>query len=257
MTGTPAAPRFGVFLSGDFCYARVEMNSKDTFDFWYAVNNTEIVILPKRHLETFGTTVLSYHMISQLMDSAKQVRVREGRLQASQPRIITPEAYSETLLDGFGQEASRYVEWLKEHEKDVRVLQYGYRLKQQAFSEQVYTENVKAVTERIETEVKRSEDPFRAVVVGVDEPWDVCLVKLFWEVIQRSARINIREMAQQNLFDNQGGVPRAIREEIEAGFLAASRNSSLIPELGRKLQRHGLFDEYQDRFFALVRDSKR
>ena len=30
------------------------------FDFWFAVNNTEIVMPPKRHLETFGNTIINY-----------------------------------------------------------------------------------------------------------------------------------------------------------------------------------------------------
>ena len=34
------------------------MDEKRTFDFWYAVNNTEIVLMPSRHPETFGNTIL-------------------------------------------------------------------------------------------------------------------------------------------------------------------------------------------------------
>ena len=69
---------------------RAAMPDKHEFDFWYAVNNTEIVLQPQRQLETFGATMVDYHLISQLMDNANQVRVREGRLQAFRPEIITP-----------------------------------------------------------------------------------------------------------------------------------------------------------------------
>jgi hypothetical protein len=230
---------------------------KELFDFWYAVNNTEIVLTPSRHLETFGTTVLNYHLVSELMDAVNQVRVRQGRMQASPPQIVTPEAYAKTFLEGFSEEAGRYVEWLKEHEKDVRILQYGYRLKQESFSEHVVTDNIKAVVERVKSDVQASNDPFSAVVIGVDLPWDVCLIKLFWEIIQKSARINIRELAQQHMFDSDGGVPRAVRGEIEADFLAASKNPSLIGGLAKKLHTYGLFEEYEDRFFSLVKASKR
>jgi hypothetical protein len=233
------------------------MNEKMTFDFWYAVNNTEIVLMPTRHLETFGTTMLRYHHISELMDTVNQVRVREGRMKANQPQVITPEAYSQTLLEGFGDEARRYVDWLREHEKEVRILQYGYRLTQEAFSEHVLTENIKAVVERVRSEVKQRGDPFSAVVRGVDDPWDVCLIKLFWEVIQISARTNVEQLTKQRMFDDVGGVPRGVRSEIESAFLAASRNPSLIPALGKRLQAYGLFEEYQDRFFSLVRAAKR
>ena len=232
------------------------MKKRDPLDFWYAVNNTEIVLTPSRHLETFGTTVLNYHLVSELMDTVDQVRVRTGRMQASQPQIITPEAYADTFLEGFGEEAGKYVNWLKEHDEDVRILQYGYRLKQEAFSEHIITDSVESVVGRVKADVESSNDPLSAVVLGVDTPWDVCLVKLFWEIIQKSAGPNIRELTKRHMFDTVGGVPKGIREEIEAAFLAASRDSSLVAELGKRLQRYKLFDEYQDRFFSLVKSSK-
>lgn len=233
------------------------MKERTPFDFWYAVNNTEIVLLPARRLETFGTTNLNYHLISELMDAADQIRIREGRMQASQPEIITPEAYSQTILEGFGEESRRYVEWLKEHESEIRFLQYGYRLKQESFSEHVVTDNLNAVVHRVKDEVQKRGDPFSAVVSGVDDPWDVCLVKLFAEVIRGSISTNVQDMARRHMFENADGVPGALRRNIEAAFLAASKNPALINSLGQKLQSCGLFEEYQDRFFALVKAGKR
>jgi len=233
------------------------MKKKDTFDFWYAVNNTEIRLMPTAYLETFGTTVLHYHLVSELMDSVNQTRVREGRMQASRPQIITPEAYTKTILEGFGEEAGHYIDWLKDHESEVRILQYGYTLKKELFSEHLISDNTTTVAERVEEEVKEKNDPLSAVVVGVDEPWDVCLVKLFWEVIRRSAAKNVRDLETKRMFEDAEGVPKGVRDEIERAFLQASRDSSLIKALANKLQGCGLFEEYQDRFFALVKDSKR
>jgi len=226
---------------------------RDPFDFWYAVNNTEVKLMPRRHLETFGATILNYHLITELMDSVGQVRIRAGRLQASKPQIITPEAYSQTALEGFGEEARRYVDWLKEHETDIRILQYGYRLKQESFSEHTVSDSVEAVTERVKREVEASDDMLSAVVVGVDDPWDVCIVRLFWEMIRKSAGPNIRELQKRHLFDDDGGVPRGVRNDVESAFQAANRNPDRIPELGRKLHALDLFEEYEDRFFALVK----
>jgi hypothetical protein len=229
------------------------MEKRDPFDFWFAVNNTEIRLLPKRHLETFGSTVLNYHLVAETMDAVGQVRVRVGRMVANPPRIVTPEAYAKVVLEGFGDEAGKYLEWLREHEKDLRILQYGYTLKQESFSEHLVSEPIKAVVERVERDVKDRDDPLSAIVVGVDDSWDVCLVKLFWEIVQHSAGANVRQMQQRRLFDNVGGVLRVVRDEIDADFLAASRDGSRIGALGAKLQRLGLFEEYQDRFFSLVK----
>jgi hypothetical protein len=230
-------------------------DKRDPFDFWYAVNNTEIVSTPSHHLETFGSTVLNYHLVSQLMDSVNRVRVRQGRMQAHQPKIITPEAYSETLLEGFGEEAQQYIEWLREHETDVKVLQYGYRLKQEAFSEQILTDDIQSVVEKVKADVEAKNDPLSAIIIGVDSPWDVCLVKLFWQIVQTSAGPNLHEMTRQEMLNKKRGIPKNVRREIDESFLAASRNPSLVGQLAAKLQQHGLFEAYQDRFFSLVRST--
>ena len=222
------------------------------FDFWFAVNNTEIVVPPKRHLETFGNTIINYYLVSELMDAIGKVRVREGRMQALRPLIFTPSSYSTSMLEGFGEQARQYLEWLKEHEDTVRSLRYGYTLKQEAFSEQVLSDTPEAVLERIKAEVANRKDPFSAIVKGVDDPWDVCLVRLFWTVIQNSAQMNIREMNERRMFEIEDGLPAGLREEIEKGFQAAAKDASLIKPLGRLLQESGVFEHYQDRFFNLV-----
>jgi hypothetical protein len=223
------------------------------FDFWYAVNQTQVVVAPARHLETFGNTIVNYHLVSEMMDTVNQVRVREGRMQAFRPQIITPSAYSSMVLEGFGEQAEKYVEWLREHEDAVRILRYGYVLRQEAFSEQVLNDSLAAVLERVKNDVAARKDPFCAVIQGVDRPWDVCLVRFFWQLIQSSAQANIHELAERHLFELREGVPAGVREEIEKAFAAAERNPALLKALGRTLQRHGVFEQYQDRFFALVR----
>jgi hypothetical protein len=231
------------------------MKPPSEFDFWYAVNNTEVVLLPKGRLETFGTTVLNYHLVSELMDTVSQVRVREGRIKAGRPQIVTPDAYSRIVLEGFGEEASKYIDWLKEHEKEIRILQYGYALKRESFTESVVTDTLQAVVDRVKTEVNERNDPLSAVVVGVDVPWDVCLVKLFREVIVHSAPVNVREMEKRRLFEDMEGLPRGVRDEIEKAFLSAGRNRTRLPALSHLLRQHGVFEEYQDRFFSLVRNN--
>ena len=49
------------------------MQEKQPFDFWYAVNNTELVTTPSNRLETFGETVVNYYMVCELMDSVDTV----------------------------------------------------------------------------------------------------------------------------------------------------------------------------------------
>ena len=89
--------------------------------------------------------------------------------------------------------ARRYYEFLKQHEDDLKILKYGYRLKQEAFSEQIVTDSMEAVAERVVREAKTGGRPFDAVIKGVDDPWDVCLMRFFWMHTRASVAKNMED----------------------------------------------------------------
>ena len=226
---------------------------RQSFDFWYAVHHTKVVRAPSRALETFGETRINYRHLAELPDDPGKIRVREGRLEAHKPAIITPEAYVKDMMDGFGEQARQYLEYLKRHEDSVRILQYGYRLSQEAFSEQVVTDSMDAVTARVVTDVVEANDAFAAVIQGVDEPWDVSLVHFFWLHVNASAPVSVREFEAARRREERDLMPAAVRHEVEAAFERAQADPRLVQELGALLQRRGVFEHYQDRFFQLVR----
>ena len=73
-------------------------------------------------------------------------------------------------------------------------MQYGYHLKSDNFSEQIVTDSLAAVTERVKAAVVASGDASSALLQGVDEPWDVALVELWRREVGRSAGKNIKEL---------------------------------------------------------------
>ena len=78
-----------------------------------AVKNTEILRPPKRSLATFGTTNVYYYLVtepsySELVKSAAETVIREGRVIAEKPKIVTPLYLSH--LEGFSPEAKRYLD---------------------------------------------------------------------------------------------------------------------------------------------------
>ena len=229
------------------------MSADKTLDFRYAVANTEILVHPSGTLETFGNTILGYVLVCEEMDSVDRCRVRSGRMRIARPQIVTPSAYSEMLLEGFGEEARKYAKWLAENEDSVRILRYGYSLRREAFSEQSVGRPLADVLADARRDAEAKDDPFFALVRGVDDPWDVCLVRLFWEVVSRSVRKNVLEMEQRRMFERKDALDPEVREEIERAFAAAERDPSLVRELGALLQRRGVFEAYEERFFALVK----
>lgn len=175
---------------------RGEVSHNPDFDRFYAARQARFVLEPSHHLETFGNTLVNYHLITELDDYPGKVRIREGRLEAHQPLVITPH-FQETEFAGLGEEAQAYFNHLKENEEHLRILQYGYHLKSDNFSEQIVTDDIRAVVERVKTSVEASGDKFSAVIQGVDDPWDVALVELWRREVMRSAKTNIKELQKR------------------------------------------------------------
>jgi len=230
------------------------MADEHEFNFWHAVNNTEVLHAPVNPLETFGTTEFTYYLISELMDTAGKFRVREGRIGAARPTLITPDSMQSMLAEGFGgPEAERYAEWLANHAGNFHIMQYGFRVHKRDIKDSLLSDPQEQIVQNIKTEIARKNDPYSAIVLGVEEPWEVCLIKLLVDVVQRSAPHNANDFEQSGMLGGPGAPPPGLRQRIDEDFLAASRDDNLIPELQQALQRAGLFEEYEDRFFALVR----
>ena len=91
-------------------------------------------------------------------------------------------------------------DFLKQHEDELKILKYGYRLKQEAFSEQIVTDSMESVAERVIRGVKEENRPFDAVIQGVDDPWDVCLMQFFWLHTKASVAHNMEDFKNAGMF---------------------------------------------------------
>lgn len=221
------------------------MDSPDQFDFWYAVNNSHVIVPPRRQLESFGTTTIKYHLVTELMDSVNQTRIREGRVQAFKPELVLPSSYADSLLEGFSEEeAGRYLSWLQRNEKNLMLLKYGFRIRKEEISTEVVHRSVQEVLDTIREDVEARDQPMEAVIRGVEEPWEVCLLKLMVEMVERSASMNARDLNRD---------PHGYHAEIEKAFSEAARDRSKIDGLAELLKARNLFEHYEDRFFSLVR----
>ncbi len=216
----------------------------NAFDFWYAVNNTEVLQLPNTTLDTFGTSMVNYHLITEVMDSTTKVRIREGKIEAYKPQIIMPPSFDASMLEGFGAEAEQYAGWLRDHESELMFLKYGFAIKKSEVNDYIITDKLSNVVDRVKHQLVEEDDPMSALIVGVEEPWEVCLLKLMVEVIQLSSKKHMTDLRND---------PDGRRHEIESAFLTASKDHTEVDKVAEVLQKHGLFEQYQDRFFSLVR----
>jgi hypothetical protein len=167
-------------------------------DFDYAIENTHVVVAPEQQIATFGTTSFHFYLISELMDEANEVRVRRGQLHAERPQIVTPEHLVRLLLEGFGEQAQRYSERLREYASDVAVLRYGFQFRRSDVTEHTVRDTLDSVIGRTRREAETA-DELSAVIHGVDDAWEVCLLKFTIDLIQRSSGKNFGDFRQRGL----------------------------------------------------------
>ncbi len=224
-----------------------------------AIKHTEIVRVPKQSLYTFGTTNIYYYLVtepvySELIQNITETVVREGRVIAQRPRIVTP--YYLSNLEGFSPEARRYFEELvKEHGPDIRGVFYTYRNEPKELN--IVSDSLRSVVDKLNAEIDKRGDPLAAIIKGEDELWDVSLMKFIYEITSSSVRDNLRQMGSRGLLDmDTAGIPVDARVRINELFEKVASGESEPGELKTELDRWGLFKEYEDRFLNIFKTKR-
>ena len=177
------------------------MHSPD--DIHYALETTKVLREPDRRIQTFGETRFEFQLISELMDRTGEVRIRTGEVEAMRPQIVVPAAYQEIQLDGFDPSArakfDKLVEKLRAEGKDLAFLQYGFRFKRGQVHEEIVHDSIEAVRERVLEDIRKSGNPSRAIIEGVDDAWEISVLKFSFEMILRSHEINAFDFKRRGL----------------------------------------------------------
>ncbi len=154
---------------------------------------------PDRRIDTFAATQFEFYLVSELMDSVGQVRVRVGEIEASKPQLIRPEGYQEILTEGFGENARKLFDWMEEHDQMPKFLQYGFHFKRTEVREETVHEPIDQVRGRLIEEVKERGRPMEVVIEGVDDAWEICLLRFAMEMISKSQGINVFDFKRRGL----------------------------------------------------------
>jgi len=214
----------------------------------YALENTELVRAPQQNLATFGSSVVDYYVVTELVGNISVVR--DGKVIAERPKIVTP-AYL-VNVEGFSEQARKYIGMMaRERPHDSGIF---YRYKNEPKGMNVVSEPIRQVISKLSSQIEEEHNPLSTIIRGVEELWDVSLLMFIYELTAKSVRTNVAEFSRRGFLDmDAGGVPQGARDYIEELFEQVSQNLSRAPELVIELNRWGLFPEYQDRFFALFR----
>lgn len=223
------------------------------------IKRTEILRTPKQSLATFGTTNIYYYLVtepvySELVKNVTETVVREGRVIAEKPRIVTP--YYLSRLEGFSSEARRYFdELIKAHGSNAPGLFYTYKNEPKELN--IVSDNLLSVVAKLNDEINKRGDPLTSIIKGEDEFWDVSLMKFIYEMTRSSLRNNLWQMESRGLLDiDAGGIPVDARVRIDELFRKVSSGESEPHELQAELDRWNLFEEYEDRFFNIFKKKR-
>ena len=167
--------------------------------FFYALEHTKTHVEPTGLIETFGSTVFDFVLISELMDEVNRVRLRHGTLQAERPRIVTAEHYAKIMLDGFGDQAREFADWLEQHGDDLKLLRYGFQFTKSNLREEIVSGHLDSIVAEAARDARAGGETRRAVIESIDDAWEVSLLKLAFETAQRSSGANVGEWRKRGL----------------------------------------------------------
>ncbi len=222
----------------------------------YAANHTRILRPPRQSLSTFGVTNIYYYLVTEpvyaeFTGGITETVIREGRVIAQKPRIVTP--YYLSHLDGFSADARKYFDRLIQiYGSGTPGLFYTYKNEPKELS--IVSDNWVSVINKLNDDIDRKGDPLTSIIKGEDDLWDVSLMKFIFELTRNSLRDNVMQMKARGLLDmDSSGIPADARMRIEELFRQVSLGEREPRELESELERWRLFEEYQDRFYSLFR----
>jgi hypothetical protein len=223
------------------------------------VQHTETLRLPKQSLATFGTTNIYYYLVTEpaykeLVDNVSETVIREGRVIAQRPRVVTP--YYLSRLQGFSTEAIRYFDTLtQQHGANAPGLLYSYRNEPKELT--IVSDSLRSVVAKLNAEIDKQGNPLTSIIKGEDDLWDVSLLKFIYEITRSSIEDNLWQMGSRGLLNvDSSGVPADARVRIEELFKKVITGQIEPSELKEELDRWNLFEKYEDRFFALFKKKR-
>jgi len=168
-------------------------------DFTYALENTRVVLAPTQRLDTFGTSLFNYFLVTEEMDAVNLSRVREGHIHAERPQIVTPQSMARLFLEGFGDQGRRFADQLSEQPYRFSFLKYGFRVSKSDIRSYDVHESLENVAGKLKVELQRKNEPLTALLTGVDDGWEVCLLKFMVDMMSASISGNLDDFRERGM----------------------------------------------------------
>lgn len=172
-------------------------------DIQYALEVTRVLQEPDRRIDTFGETRFEFQLLSEPMDRIGQVRIRSGEMQAQRPMLLKPDGYRDYEFQGFEDEArekfDELLDRMRSQGRDLAILQYGFQFRRSDIKEELVNAPMEAVREQVLEAARMLGNPAQAIIEGVDDTWEISLLKFSLEMILQSQSINAFDLKRRGL----------------------------------------------------------
>ncbi|MDD3655179.1 MAG: hypothetical protein PHI72_00210 [Atribacterota bacterium] len=234
----------------------------------YAFEHSKILKWPKQLLSSFGSSEVHYHVLTEpvYQEFAKgevETVVREGKVSWYRPQLLTPEYI--LRVEGFSEEAKKAFLSIANEMPDLASILYRFNFKREVDSMNFVSGSLELVADKIARDIDKRGDNLSAIVMGVGDLWDISLSKFILDMMSRSAHqsqfpelrkrglITYNKSGYQVVSRDTQGIPLIAKKEIETMFDKVKHGDMEPKDLKIELDRWGLFEFYQDRFFELFR----
>ncbi|HEX5790331.1 MAG TPA: hypothetical protein VFY13_04220, partial [Luteolibacter sp.] len=106
-------------------------------------------------------------------------------------------------LEGFDPTAAarlrRLIERLQARGHNLAMLQYGFHFRRGEVREELVHEPIEAVRDKLLEEIRRTGNPALAIIEGVDDAWEISLLKFSLDMILQSRDINAFDLKRRGL----------------------------------------------------------
>lgn len=169
-------------------------------------------------------------------------------------------------MSGFSGEARKAMQMIARENPDLAGLLYKMNYRKQSISTFTIAREIAAAEAQIRDNISDDEQSLTVIIKGIDELWDVSLMKFIQSLMLKSAYksqlpyyedkgyLSTDEKGYSVVTRNLEGLPIAASEEIEKMFARVSSGTEDPAKLKQELDRWGVFNIYQDRFFDLFRE---
>lgn len=234
-----------------------------------ALEATEILKPPRQLLSNEEDTKLKYYVLTEpayldiYPDEGPETRIREGWITWNKPKLITPGYLLKA--DGFSEEAKKAIEMMAGQDPDMASIAYQMHYTQKIDSVRTINAEIDETARKLEDEIDETSEFLTVILLGLDDLWDVSLMKFAQEYMAKSAQESqVPEMESKGYLTrgqdgrarvtrNFDGLPIAAKDEIEKLFKKVESGDKDPSLLKQELDRWGVYHLYEDRFLNLFR----